>query len=77
MAAVSAAPIVAAIAAIPAAVSSGGSCPTAPFTVTSWGSHVFDFFASACQIFAQELSTLQTISDACWCLFGILIVATA
>jgi hypothetical protein len=74
---IAASPIVAAMTAITTSMPAAGSCPTASVTLTSLTSHSYDFMSSACTVFAFNLGTLISISDAIWCLLGVLIVMSA
>ena len=70
-------PIVVALNAIHTSMPGAGACPTAVVTLTALTSHSFDFMASACTVFASNLSTLIAISDTVWALVGVLIVMSA
>jgi hypothetical protein len=61
---------------ISTAFGSGGSCPTASVTFTTI-KFTGDFMASFCAAFTGLLPTMIAISDAAWCVLGLLILLSA
>ena len=69
-------PLFEAFGSISTAFGSGGSCPTAPVTFTTI-KFTGDFMASFCAAFTGLLPTMIAISDAAWCVLGLLILLSA
>jgi len=74
--AIQATPLFSAFGAVSTAFGSGGSCPSAPITLT-YIHYSGDFMTSFCSAFAADLSTMIAISDAAWCLLGLFIIVSA
>jgi collagen type VII alpha len=69
-------PLFEAFGSISTALGSGGSCPTASVTFTTI-KFTGDFMASFCSAFEGLLPTMIVISDAAWCVLGLLILLSA